>query len=183
MGITGIDSDPIREQRLAAVLIPIIEIEETWHFLYTQRSEHLDSHRGQVSFPGGAWEEADENLKATALRETWEEIGITSEKIEVLGCLDPRLLLSGFLVTPVIAKVSWPVALNINRSEVEKVFSIPFPWLLKLENRYIKEFEWVGNKYPVVYFKPYEGEILWGATASMTLEVLQKLELIREETD
>ncbi|MCJ7696552.1 MAG: CoA pyrophosphatase [Anaerolineaceae bacterium] len=164
--------------RLAAVLMPLIEIDDQWHLLFTRRAATLVNHRGQVSFPGGAWEESDENLESTALREVWEEIGIPSENIELLGCLEPRMLISGFLVTPVIGKISWPTELKITELEVEKVFSIPFSWLINNDNRYLQDREWLGNKYPVVYYNPYDEEVLWGATASMTLELLKILGLI-----
>jgi len=177
--VKSIDSETMQKVRPAAVLIPLIKIEDDWHLLYTRRSDFLSSHRGQVSFPGGAWEENDRNLESTALREAWEEIGVPSEKIELLGCLEPRLLITGFYVTPVIGKISWPIVLKVTESEVEKVFSIPFSWLINKDNRYIREREWLGNKYPVVYFYPYDNEVLWGATASMTLELLEILGLIK----
>lgn len=159
-------------QRLAAVLIPLIELEDQLNLLFTRRTETVADHRGQVSFPGGSWEPEDVNLVATALRETWEELGIPVSKIEVLGCLEPRRLVSGFLVTPVIGLVSWPIELKVFLPEVAKVFEIPVDWLADPKNRFLQDLDYNGVNFQVTYYKPYLGEVLWGATASMTLEFL-----------
>lgn len=159
-------------QRLAAVLMPLIELEDQQYFLFTRRTETVGDHRGQVSFPGGSWEPEDINLVNTALRETLEELGIPASKIEVLGCLEPRRLVSGFLVTPVIGLVSWPIELKVFLPEVAKVFEIPIDWLADPMNHYLQDLEYNGMNFQVTYYKPYLGEVLWGATASMTLEFL-----------
>jgi 8-oxo-dGTP pyrophosphatase MutT (NUDIX family) len=158
--------------RLAAVLIPIIEFEDQLYLLFTRRTEILVDHRGQVSFPGGSWEPEDENLVNTALRESWEELGIPASKIDVLGCLEPRRLVSNFLVTPVIGLVSWPIELKVFLPEVAEVFKIPMDWLADPKNRYLQDLEYNGMNFQVTYYKPYLDEVLWGATASMTMEFL-----------
>lgn len=162
----------IEQPRLAAVLMPIIECDDQIYLLFTRRTETVADHRGQVSFPGGSWEPGDINLVNTALRETWEELGIPAEKIEVLGCLEPRRLVSGFLVTPVIGLVSWPIELKVFLPEVAKVFEIPVDWLADPMNHYLQDLEYNGMNFQVTNYKPYLGEVLWGATASMTLEFL-----------
>jgi 8-oxo-dGTP pyrophosphatase MutT (NUDIX family) len=160
------------QPRLAAVLMPIIECEDQIYLLFTRRTETVADHRGQVSFPGGSWEPGDINLVNTALRETWEELGITASKIEVLGCLEPRRLVSGFLVTPVLGLVRCPIELKAYLPEVARVFKIPIDWLADPKNRYLQELEYNGMNFQVTYYKSYLGEVLWGATASMTVEFL-----------
>lgn len=176
-GSHPLENNEFDPPRPAAVLIPIIEIDEAYYLLFTRRTETVADHRGQVSFPGGAWEPEDIQLVNTALRETWEELGIAASSITVLGCLEPRRLVSGFFVTPVIGLINWPVELKIFQPEVAKVFMIPVDWLADPMNRYLMDREYNGVNYQVTYYQPYLGEVLWGATASMTLEFLDLIGL------
>ena len=161
--------------RHAAVLIPIIEKDDGLHILYTRRAETLAEHRGQVSFPGGAMEVDDVDLIATALRETWEEIGIPPEKVQVLGYFSDRALVTGYLVKPVVGYISQPFEICLYPEEVSKVFSIPLAWLADRENRSLEDLEYENEVHKVIYFKGFAGEILWGATARMTVELLELL--------
>ena len=171
-GIRPEENNQFEPSRLAAVLMPIIEVDEQLYLLFTRRTETMADHRGQVSFPGGSREPEDINLVNTAMRETWEELGIPASEITVLGCLEPRRLVSGFLVTPVIGLINWPIEIKIFHPEVAKVFMIPVDWLADPMNRYLMDHEYNGMNYQVTYYQPYLGEILWGATASMTIEFL-----------
>lgn len=168
---------PIKVKRLAAVLMPLFYDLGEWHLLFTRRSDRLNDHRGQVSFPGGAWEVVDYDLISTALRETWEEIGIPPEAVTVLGKLAPRELITGFEVTPVVGKILYPLTLKILDDEVSKVFSIPLSWLADEENWILRDHLYQGQLYKVIYYLPYDGEVLWGASASMTLELIDLLKL------
>ena len=161
--------------RHAAVLIPIIEKDDGLHILYTRRAETLAEHRGQVSFPGGAWEVDDVDLIATALRETWEEIGLPPDKVQVLGYLSDRALVTGYLVTPVVGYIRQPFEICSFPEEVSAVFSIPLAWLADREHRSLEDFEYENAVHKVIYFKEYAGEILWGATARMTVDLLELL--------
>src|SRR5438093_13788813 len=88
----------------AAVLVPIFQQEGDYFFLLTQRTHTVETHKGQISFPGGVAEN-NETLRRTALRETWEEIGLTSDRIEVLGEFDEYLSVTGLIVTPFLARI------------------------------------------------------------------------------
>jgi len=171
-GIRPEDNDQFEQSRLAAVLMPIIEVDDQLCLLFTRRTETVADHRGQVSFPGGSREPGDINLVDTAMRETWEELGIPASEITTLGCLEPRRLVSGFLVTPVIGLINWPIELKIFHPEVARVFKIPLNWLADPMNRYLMDHEYNGMNYQVTYYQPYLGEVVWGATASMTMELL-----------
>ena len=162
-------------KRPAAVLMPLFHDLGEWHLLLTRRSDRLNDHKGQVSFPGGAREISDQDLTQTALRETSEEIGISPESVTVLGKLAPRELISGFEVTPVVGQIHWPYPLKIYDDEVARVFSIPLNWLAEEDNWVLRDHYYQGNVYKVIYFLPYDGEILWGASASMTLELIDLL--------
>jgi len=176
-GIRPEDNAQLEPSRLAAVLMPIIEEDDQFYLLFTRRTETVADHRGQVSFPGGSWELDDANLVNTAMRETWEELGIPASEITMLGCLEPHRLVSGFLVTPVIGPLNWPIELNVFHPEVARVFKIPLNWLADPTNRYLKDREYNGVIYQVTYYQPYLGEVLWGATASMTMEFLELIGL------
>lgn len=163
--------------RLAAVLIPLLNEDGQWKILFTRRTEHLDSHQGQVSFPGGAVEPEDEGPQAAALRETEEEIGISASQIEVLGRLDSLLTVTRFQIIPIVGKIPWPTELSINKLEVARVFSVPMDWLNDQKNVELRwrEFPLSDRPIGVYYFKPYQGEIIWGATARLTLNLLSVL--------
>lgn len=159
----------------AAVLMPLFRYNDEWHLLFTRRADNLTDHKGQVSFPGGALEEKDPDLQFTALRETQEEIGIDPSDVRILGCLPRRELVSGYIVTPVIGQIPWPYPLRIFDSEVARVFSIPLEWLFEEENRFLKWHNFLGQDFQVLYYRNYDGETLWGASASMTLELVDAL--------
>lgn len=161
----------------AAVLIPVIKVDAEWNLLYTRRTDSLESHRGQVAFPGGRIEEDDQSVVEAALREACEEIGIDPGRVEVLGSMDPLYTVTQFHVTPVIGLLDWPVELNLNSAEVAAVFHVPIRWLAQKRNLQVVEYSlWpAGPTIPVYQFQPYQGEIIWGATARITLSLLQIL--------
>ena len=117
-----------------------------WNILYTQRTHTVRDHKGQVSFPGGAWEDQDLCLKETALRETFEEIGIKKEDIQILGSLSP--ITNDFeLFNYTFHRIdfTWPLPFQLEKAEVESVFSIPISWLVDETNR--EEREFIDNKF------------------------------------
>ena len=171
-----------KKQSKAAVLIPFLRIEDSWHILFIRRSIiKNDMHSGQVAFAGGKQEASDNSLIETALRETHEEIGIHPDDIEVLGSLNPHYTISSFEVTPIIATVSWPYDLTLQSSEVSHAFTLPLEWLADETNhevRYRKLAE-LQEPVPVLYFKENQGELLWGATARMTLSLIKTLRVVQ----
>ena len=159
----------------AAVLLPLFINQDEWHLLYTRRTELLNSHRGQVSFPGGMIEEIDKDPVEAALREVEEEIGIPGDKVEILGCVDNMFTVTQFSITPVVGIIPWPISLKLNETEVARVFGVPISWLSDENNLETEERDipGLGLKVPVHFYKPYDGETIWGATARITLNLLE----------
>ncbi len=160
--------------KAAGVLIPIIDRPEGLTVLLTQRSSELRLHAGQVSFPGGRMEGADENILATALREAHEEVGIHPDKVEVAGYLDPAPTVTGYAVTPVIGLVAQSVSIVIDPGEVEAAFEVPLQFLLDKGNQRDSMRIFEGVELKIVEFN-YAGRRIWGATASMLIQLRKKL--------
>lgn len=158
----------------AGVLVPIIVRENAMSILLTQRAAGLSQHPGQVSFPGGRMEAGDADVLATALRETWEEIGIAPQLVDVAGFLETSPTVSGFAVTPVIGFVADGYCLNIDRAEVEHVFEVPLNFLMQAGNVQMTEREVEGFRMPVAEFH-YGDRRVWGATANILVMLLEKL--------
>lgn len=159
----------------AAVLVLFFREKDQWHILYTQRTHSVRDHKGQVSFPGGAWEDQDLCLKETALRETFEEIGIKKDEIKILGSLPPIKTISNYSITPFVGFIASDLRFDLEIAEVESVFSIPIPWLADESNREEREFADSGSKIHrnVMFYKEYNGHILWGITAMLTIKMLE----------
>jgi 8-oxo-dGTP pyrophosphatase MutT (NUDIX family) len=168
----------------AAVLIPFLETPHGLEILYIRRT-HVegDMHSGQVAFPGGVSEVDDVNPEMTALREAEEEIGVNPHHVSILGSLGTLKTISNFLITPVVARLDWPVELNPSPGEVNRIFTIPISWLADPKNRRY-ELRSLPDPYPqlqVIYFNPYDGETLWGATARITVHLLEVLGLAEKK--
>jgi 8-oxo-dGTP pyrophosphatase MutT (NUDIX family) len=162
------------QARPAAVLVPLYQADGVWHALFTRRTETVESHRGQVSFPGGQLEPGDPSPTEAALRETEEEIGLRATDVEILGQLSPLLTVTQFLISPVVGLFRWPYPLRVNQREVANAFGVPLHWLADPANREVRERQSLaaGPSIAVYYFKPYQGEVIWGATARITLNLL-----------
>jgi 8-oxo-dGTP pyrophosphatase MutT (NUDIX family) len=165
----------------AAVLILFLQIRNEWHLLFIRRTHHpRDPHGGQVSFPGGRFDASDANLESTALREAEEELGLNPGNVRILGKLPPMLTITNYLVTPFVGFIPWPYPIQPHPEEVSRVFTIPINWLANPLSHYILTRAPEANRptqVEVIYFHPYDGEILWGATARMTLNLLTLLEI------
>ena len=162
----------------AAVLIPLYQEHGDWNLLFTRRTDSVDVHAGQISFPGGQIEDADVSIVATALREAQEEIGLNPEDVETLGQLNPLYTVTQFLVTPLVGVIPWPYPLRTSSTEVARTFGVPIRWLADPGNLEVKEREPLvpGRSIRVYYFKEYEGETIWGVTARITVNLLQMLD-------
>jgi 8-oxo-dGTP pyrophosphatase MutT (NUDIX family) len=170
-------SENMKNLRQAAVIIPMLEHEGRWHVLLTQRSQELVEHRGQVAYPGGARERQDENLKETALREMYEEVGVIPRDVTVFGHLGDMPIITGYLVRLFVGEIPWPYELVINSDEVESAFIVPLNWLADPDHRTIQYRSYAGREIPVIFFDHFEGYQLWGASAEMTLALLSALNL------
>jgi 8-oxo-dGTP pyrophosphatase MutT (NUDIX family) len=169
-------SDDARE---AAVLVPFLRVADNWHILYIRRANFEgDRHSGQVAFAGGKRDEGDNSLLDTALREAQEEVGIAASDVEVLGHINHHHTISEFQVRPYVGFVAWPYQLNLDSIEVARAFTMPLSWLADRTNYRTEEREHPDSRrpWPVVYYDLYDGEMLWGATARMTLSLIEVLQ-------
>lgn len=169
-----------RPAMYASVLIPLFWHLNEWHVLLIRRvtNEH-DHHSGQVAFPGGRRDAGDADAVATALREAHEEVGLATDKVEVVSVLDDYHTSSNFVVTPVVGIVPWPYEYQPQPTEVDRIFSIPLNWLgdeanVELRDRELKN-TGAAQTLKVVYYNQYDGEVLWGASARMTVSLLKAL--------
>jgi len=162
----------------AAVLVPFYQEREDWHLLLTRRTNHVNSHRGQVSFPGGAIDASDASVEAAALREAHEEIGLASEGVRLLGRMDSLLTVTQFHVTPVVATIPWPIRLRLQPLEVAAVFGVPLAWLRDPANLSVEQRQgpMLGKPVPVYHFVPFQDEIIWGVTARIIVDLLALLD-------
>lgn len=179
-GETGFPTGILSGQtRPAAVLIPFLKIEDRWHVLYTRRTSSLAEHSGQVAFPGGRSDLSDPSPEATALREAFEEIHLQPGDVRVLGRLSRLLTITNYCVTPIAGLMPWPYPIQLALDEVSRVFTIPLSWLADRANREIRyrELPALSKPVPVIYFKIYEEELLWGVSAQITFNLLTALGL------
>lgn len=159
----------------AAVLIPVVDHAEPT-VLLTQRSAHLSSHAGQISFPGGKIDATDASPLDAALREAHEEIGLTRDFIEPIGYLDVYATGFGFRILPTVARVKPGFQLWVNASEVDEVFEVPLKFLMDPINhqRHSKEFRGVPRSY---YAMPFAERYIWGATAGILRVLYERIYL------
>ncbi|MBY7787900.1 CoA pyrophosphatase [Vibrio fluvialis] len=158
--------------RKASVLIGFVERPTGLNVVLTKRAAHLKHHPGQISFPGGKYEESDGTLYQTAMRETREEIGIQEDQIEILGQLPELVTVSKFAVTPVLAFISPDYKTLIDANEVEEVFEVPADFLLDRRQLFSNTFQ-IKNSRHRVFAIPYKHHFIWGMTAQI-IQSLQK---------
>ncbi len=159
---------------VAAVLIPLITHAQGLTVLFTQRTPHLRSHSGQVSFPGGRAEPGDASAEFTALRETEEEIGLSPSVVEVLARLPNYRTRTGYRVTPVVGLLTPPVAFTPDPNEVAEIFEVPLAFLLDERNRQRRTREFQGQQVGYYVFE-YGEKVIWGATAGMLVNLHKML--------
>lgn len=155
--------------RPAAVLVPLHWHNNEWHLLFTRRTDDIGEHKGQVAFPGGKIDPEDESAEAAALREAEEEIGLQRADVQIIGRLDQLITVTQWRITPVVGVHPYPYEFVINARECAAVFSVPLRWLADPANLDIKERQPPvgGPPIPVYYYREYEGQVIWGATAKM----------------
>ncbi len=163
------------QQRRAAVLMPIFEQGEDYFFLLTQRTHTVETHKGQISFPGGLAETSDETLIRTALRETQEEIGLESDQLEILGEFDEYPSVTGLIVTPFVARLDTPFALNPNPDEVQEVLQVPLG-LFRDESSLRVEIRRRFDQDLPVYFYNFRGRDVWGLTAQIIRDFMMLID-------
>ncbi|WP_297902552.1 CoA pyrophosphatase [Metallibacterium sp.] len=158
----------------AAVLVPLCARAEGLNVLFTRRVAGLRQHAGQVSFPGGRSDADDRDALATALRESAEEIGLHAASAEPLGYLDCFDTISGYSVTPVVARIAADFVARPNPDEVAEVFEIPLAWLSDPLNLHTRQVDYRGRARTIYEFKP-AGHLIWGATAGILVNLLARM--------
>lgn len=160
--------------RLSAVLIILYHEDDKLKIVFIRRSEYVGIHSGQIAFPGGRYEESDENLKTTALREVEEEIGIKADTVEILGHLtDLYIPPSNFLVRAYIGYLEEKPVFNIDDREVQEVLVLNYEHFKRPDVIKVREFK--AHNSTRLTKAPYfeiEGAIIWGATAMILTELL-----------
>jgi 8-oxo-dGTP pyrophosphatase MutT (NUDIX family) len=158
----------------SAVLVPLLRTSGKWHLLYTRRCDNLTDHGGQIAFPGGQAEPGECVPIETALRETGEELGIPARAIRPIGELDLVDTTTGYLIAPVVGVIDWPQPLTLEEREVRETFTVPMDWLREDGQATLKPV--AGTKDRVAFFfRPYDGHVIWGATAKITLDLLGRI--------
>ncbi|GAB6053034.1 hypothetical protein JCM17960_18540 [Magnetospira thiophila] len=173
------DMRPRPELRPAAVLVPLVERPGGLTVLLTLRTDHLEHHPGQISFPGGRIEDGDslpsgQGAINAALRETEEEVGLNRCHISVIGMLDDYETRTGFRVTPVVGLVSPPFQLRLDPFEVAEAFEVPLSFLLDPANhqRHSRTFQGRERHFHAM---PYGDRFIWGATAGILMSLYEFL--------
>jgi 8-oxo-dGTP pyrophosphatase MutT (NUDIX family) len=164
---------PDASRRQAAVLLPLFKNATDYHLVFTKRTHTLKHHKGQVSFPGGSFEPADGDLLTTALRESYEEVGIQPDHVSILGRLDDLATFStNFTISPFVGLIPYPYPFRPNPVEVAMVFDVPVSVLAdpavgrsyvraRDDGATIEDYEFSIN-----------GQVIWGATARIVRHLL-----------
>lgn len=158
----------------SAVLIPIVKTSAGLDLLFTKRTESVEHHKGQISFPGGAADPMDGSPAETALRESHEEIGLERSAVSVLGMMDDLQTPSGFVVTPVVGFIEHLPQLRLNSQEVAELVFLPLRRFFDDSVRHSKMMERNGITYEVYFYEVWK-EPVWGATAYLIKQLIDAL--------
>ncbi|HCE56927.1 MAG TPA: CoA pyrophosphatase [Prolixibacteraceae bacterium] len=172
------DPEELVSAKHSGVMLLLFERNEELYALLIKRPEHMKHHASQIALPGGRTEPG-ETILESALRETWEEIGIVSDKIEILGKLsDLYVQVSKFVIHPFVGWIENINTLNVNKNEVEKIIAFP----LKKMNAEIDETDinTVTGTIKVPCFK-FDDEIIWGATSMILMEFYDLIKPLTRE--
>ena len=159
----------------AGVLVPVFLRNGELQVLFTQRTQTVKDHRGQISFPGGVRDAADPHLLATALRETQEEIGLDHSLVEVLGSLPPIATLTGYFITSFVGLIPYPYDFHPNPREVQRLLLLPLAGFYAPERWSSGSYHYQGRTTRVCCWRANH-EVIWGATARMLLNLLALLD-------
>jgi 8-oxo-dGTP pyrophosphatase MutT (NUDIX family) len=163
------------EARPAAVLVPLFLKDGEWHLLFTLRTETVQDHKGQISFPGGRCDPEDPSPLATALREAHEEIGLDPADVTVLGQLNEMYTVTQYRISPFVGVFPYPYRFHTSAAEIAELIEVPLSALLnpanfEQRNRAVL----VGPPVPV-YFYHVGGYTIWGVTARIVKDFLDKI--------
>ena len=173
--------------RHAGVLVPLFRDNGEYKVLFTKRTNRVEHHKGQVSFPGGRVDDEDGSMEETALRETHEEIGLPRDEVTILGRTDDMVTLtSSFIVHPFVGLIPYPYDFRISTGEVKRLVQVPLEIFFSDNASYYKKdvIEIEGTTYPGPAYE-YQEDVIWGATARIMenfIDIIEeKLRLPQEE--
>ena len=160
----------------AAVLLPLYDTGGEPHVLFTVRSELVEHHKGQISFPGGAADASDPDLAHTARRETFEEIGVAMDHVEIIGQLDEMVTVSNFLVRPFVGRITEPGPYPFAHSEIEvaEILEVPLSHL-RDEANLVADIRQYQGREVMAYSFTFGKHLIWGATARILKQFLDLL--------
>lgn len=169
--VREIESEDLRP---ASVFMLFMLKEDRPHILLTKRTEKVKDHKGQISFPGGAYDDEDDSLLATAYRETFEEVGIPESDIEYIGRFDDYVSISGYRVSTYIGSVRFPVEYDLNEHEIDEHIEVPFSLFSNMEYDRVEKYHFDGRDHTVYYYL-YQGHEIWGLTARIITDFVMKV--------
>jgi 8-oxo-dGTP pyrophosphatase MutT (NUDIX family) len=149
----------------AAVLLALFRNESGFQVVLTKRSNHVEHHKGEISFPGGKLDDTDPDLLFCALRETHEEIGVLPGDVRILGELDDAYTFAtSFLVVPFVGVIPYPYRFSPNKREIDEVLIVPLKVFFDPVCRKVEQWNFQGHSVPMVFYE-WNGHTIWGATA------------------
>ena len=158
--------------KVSAVLVPVFLKNGRYHLLFIKRTEQVKNHKGQISFPGGAYEKTDGLIINTALREAEEEIGLDRDDVQVLGELDDALTAtSNYIISPFVGLIPYPYEFKPDRWETEELLEVPITALMD-KNCFSKGITVQNGREIETYFYQYGDRSIWGATAKILQQFL-----------
>ena len=160
----------------SAVLVLLYLKNDEVNVLLNKRSETVEHHKNEISFPGGRMDKHDHSLFDTALRETKEEIGVSPDDVNMFGQLDQVETMTGYSITPYVGTIPEKYNFNINSAEVSKLLEIP---LFKFNDGTVlrKELRYFNGNWLSKHNYVYEGHLIWGATANIIGNLVRILDI------
>ena len=155
----------------AAVLVPLYKKGENCHLLFTKRTDKVKYHKGEISFPGGVFDEEDFELEKTALREAFEEVGLKEKDVQIIGVLDDIVTITEFIITPFVGLFPYPYFFKVSEIEIAELIEIPLSFFIK-GDCYSKQVVFRMDREEMVDAFQYKNHIIWGATARILKQFL-----------
>lgn len=152
----------------AAVLVPLYFDGSEWRMVFTKRTDKVETHKGQISFPGGSRDPEDSSFSETALRETEEEIGVVREEIELIGRLDPLVTVTGYQIHPFVGIIPYPYKFKLNKFEVDRLIELSLDRLIEEANDQVEK---VVSGLDLNFNR--RADLIWGATARILYQLIQ----------
>jgi 8-oxo-dGTP pyrophosphatase MutT (NUDIX family) len=159
----------------SAVLVPLFLKDGVLHVLLCRRTDFVLKHKRQISFPGGAVDPGDADAVGTALRESFEEVGLAPGHVRVLGLLSDTETITGFLITPVVGIIPYPYPFQASPREVDEMLLVPFDVFSHPTKHRRETFEYEGRTYETDFYHHQE-HIIWGATARILRELVELMD-------